>query len=135
MKILFLFLSISIVSFSQNNDSTFIRNIYNKALSEGKSYEDLRELCKKIGARLSGSAEAEMARRDRVALVRLQAAGSAVPRAIGGEVEDSTILHPYLAYHVDQRRRQAQGSLPLHTPSDPLPSLLLRAHCAASRRS
>ncbi len=61
MKILFLFLSISIVSFSQNNDSTFIRNIYNKALSEGKSYEDLRELCKKIGARLSGSAEAEMA--------------------------------------------------------------------------
>jgi len=61
MKILFLFLSISIISFSQNNDSTFIRNVYNKALSEGKSYEDLRELCKKIGARLSGSAEAEMA--------------------------------------------------------------------------
>lgn len=43
------------------NDSTFIKTIYNTALSEGKSYEDLRSLCKDIGARLTGSAEAEMA--------------------------------------------------------------------------
>lgn len=46
---------------AQNNDSIFIREIYNTALSKGKSHEDLRELCKNIGARLSGSAEAEMA--------------------------------------------------------------------------
>jgi hypothetical protein len=38
------------------------------------------------------AAEAEMARRDRVALVRQQAAGSAVPRAIGGEVDERDIL-------------------------------------------
>ncbi len=62
MKILFLFilLNTSLV-FSQLNDSVFIRTIYNEALSRGKSHEDLRELCKDIGARLSGSSEAEMA--------------------------------------------------------------------------
>ncbi|HIP32174.1 MAG TPA: peptidase M28 family protein [Crocinitomicaceae bacterium] len=48
------------LSFSQN-DSIFIRSIYNTALSEGKAYEDLRSLCKDIGARITGSAEAEMA--------------------------------------------------------------------------
>jgi hypothetical protein len=42
-------------------DSIFIRKIYDNALSNGKSYEDLRSLCKDIGARLSGSAEAQMA--------------------------------------------------------------------------
>jgi hypothetical protein len=38
-----------------------LRSIYNEALSKGKAHEDLRELCKDIGARLSGSSEAEMA--------------------------------------------------------------------------
>lgn len=47
-------------SFAQN-DSAFIRSIYNEALSKGHAYEDLRSLCKDIGARLTGSAEAEMA--------------------------------------------------------------------------
>lgn len=61
MRILILFaLLISGVSLAQN-DSIFIRNVYNEALSNGKSYEDLRSLCKDIGARLTGSAEAEMA--------------------------------------------------------------------------
>ncbi len=55
--ILFSALSIS----AQNEDSIFIRKVYNMALSNGESYENLRELCKDIGARVSGSAEAEMA--------------------------------------------------------------------------
>jgi carboxypeptidase Q len=55
--ILFITLSVS----AQNTDSLFIRSIYDQALSEGKAYEDLRSLCKDIGARLSGSAEAQMA--------------------------------------------------------------------------
>ncbi len=42
-------------------DSTFIRSIYNEALSKGHAYEDLRSLCKDIGPRLTGSSEAEMA--------------------------------------------------------------------------
>lgn len=57
----FFFLTIKAVVFSQTNDSTFIRSIYNEALSRGKAYEDLRSLCKDIGARLSGSSQAEMA--------------------------------------------------------------------------
>ena len=43
------------------SDSVIIRTIYDEALSHGKSHEDLRSLCKDIGARISGSAEAAMA--------------------------------------------------------------------------
>lgn len=50
-----------IINLSAQSDSIFIRSIYNTALSNGNSYNDLRSLCKDIGARLSGSAEAEMA--------------------------------------------------------------------------
>ena len=60
--LLFTFLSTSFLSIGQQtSDSLFIRSIYNEALSHGMSYEDLRSLCKDVGARLSGSAEAEMA--------------------------------------------------------------------------
>lgn len=63
MKIasLFLILIVSISTFGQHNDSIFIKSLFNKALLEGKAYEDLRSLCKEVGARLSGSAEADMA--------------------------------------------------------------------------
>ena len=54
------FLLLSYTATAQT-DSTFIRSIYNTALSEGEAYEDLRSLCKDIGARITGSAEAEMA--------------------------------------------------------------------------
>ena len=42
-------------------ESIFIREIFNQALSEGESYQNLQSLCKDIGSRLAGSAEAEMA--------------------------------------------------------------------------
>lgn len=42
-------------------DSSMIRKIYDEALLRGAAYEDLRQLCKQIGPRLSGSAQAEMA--------------------------------------------------------------------------
>ena len=42
-------------------DSTFIRKIYDEALENGQSYQNLEVLCKTIGARITGSAEAEMA--------------------------------------------------------------------------
>jgi hypothetical protein len=62
MKILSsILLFITLSASAQNTDSLFIRSIYDQALSEGKAYEDLRSLCKDIGARLSGSAEAQMA--------------------------------------------------------------------------
>lgn len=61
------FLLVTVVSFtsfvyySQSSDSAFIRRLYDEALSRGHAYENLRSLCKDIGPRLSGSAEAEMA--------------------------------------------------------------------------
>jgi hypothetical protein len=59
LSIIFSLLALSL--HAQKNDSIFIRSIYNEALSHGRSYEDLRSLCKDVGARLSGSAEAQMA--------------------------------------------------------------------------
>ena len=46
---------------SLSQDSLFIRSIYNESLERGKAYMDLKELCKNIGPRLSGSANAAMA--------------------------------------------------------------------------
>ncbi|MCH2233724.1 MAG: M20/M25/M40 family metallo-hydrolase [Crocinitomicaceae bacterium] len=62
-KSLFLILGLVIGSsaFSQKEDSLFIRKIYDEALVEGEAYDNLRYLCKEIGARITGSAEAEMA--------------------------------------------------------------------------
>jgi len=57
----FIFQLTSSISQVNTEDSLFIRNVFDEALTEGKAYEDLRSLCKDIGARLSGSAEAEMA--------------------------------------------------------------------------
>lgn len=62
MKLLFTFLIFtSTLSLKANEDSLFIRKIYTEALVKGQSYENLRSLCKDVGARLTGSAEAEMA--------------------------------------------------------------------------
>lgn len=55
----FTFLSFQVAA--QSTDSAFIRSAYTEALSNGDAYENLRSLCKDIGARLSGSAEAAMA--------------------------------------------------------------------------
>ncbi|MXV50024.1 M20/M25/M40 family metallo-hydrolase [Pedobacter sp. HMF7647] len=46
---------------AQTTDSIQLRKIYDEALINGKSYENLRYLCKNIGPRLSGSANAEKA--------------------------------------------------------------------------
>jgi carboxypeptidase Q len=60
-QVTIIFLLIFSGSFAQDTDSTFIRSLYNEALSKGHAYENLRSLCKDVGARLSGSAEAQMA--------------------------------------------------------------------------
>jgi hypothetical protein len=59
IRIILLF--ICSIGFSQKGDSVFIEKIYNEALVEGKSYENLRSLCKDVGNRLSGTAGAQMA--------------------------------------------------------------------------
>ena len=59
MRYLILFI-FPFIGFAQP-DSVFIRKVYDEALLRGKSYEDLRQLCKDVGPRLSGSSEAQMA--------------------------------------------------------------------------
>lgn len=56
---LLVFLGQFIESYSQ--DSVMIRRIYDQALLNGQAHENLRQLCKDIGPRLSGSAQAQMA--------------------------------------------------------------------------
>jgi len=57
-----LFLSLlSFNSIAQSSDSLVLRSLFDEALEHGESYENLRSLCKDVGARLTGSAEAEMA--------------------------------------------------------------------------
>ena len=51
---------ISTIAIAQD-DEKFIRKIYDEALENGESYQNLEQLCKGIGARITGSAEAEMA--------------------------------------------------------------------------
>lgn len=55
------FVLVFAVGFAQEEDSLALRSIYNEALENGECYENLRSLCKDVGARLTGSAEAEMA--------------------------------------------------------------------------
>jgi carboxypeptidase Q len=49
------------LSFAQNEDSTTIKKISDEILVNGSAYENLRFLCKQIGARLSGSPQAQRA--------------------------------------------------------------------------
>ena len=57
----FLLLFLPSLSFAQQNDSLNISNIYKVALTKSDCYENLRSLCKDIGPRLTGSANAEKA--------------------------------------------------------------------------
>jgi carboxypeptidase Q len=60
-KIFSILLIVTTVNSFAQKDSTFIRKVYDEALVNGESYSNLRTLCKDIGARITGSAEAEMA--------------------------------------------------------------------------
>ena len=51
----------SFSAFAQKDDSLQIRKMFDAALVEGHAYNNLRSLCKDVGARLSGSPEAEKA--------------------------------------------------------------------------
>ncbi len=52
---LFLFMPVTTPVFSQNADSLFIKRISDEILTNGKAYQNLEYLTKKIGARLSAS--------------------------------------------------------------------------------
>ena len=52
---LVLFFLAGTTAFSQNADSVFIKSISDEILTNGKAYENLRQLTKQIGGRLAGS--------------------------------------------------------------------------------
>lgn len=53
------FACLSSAAFSQNTDSTIIKKIADEVMLRSTAYENLRFLCKNIGPRLSGSANAQ----------------------------------------------------------------------------
>lgn len=56
-----LFIGSAISASAQNIDSLFLRKIYDEELVNGQPYQNLQYLCKQIGPRLSGSANAQKA--------------------------------------------------------------------------
>src|SRR5690606_30986869 len=64
MKKIYLLLVLTIMSFNSSlatEDSLMFKKIADEILLKGQCYDDLRELCKNIGNRLSGTSEAEEA--------------------------------------------------------------------------
>ncbi|MFN9802048.1 MAG: M20/M25/M40 family metallo-hydrolase [Bacteroidota bacterium] len=59
--LLLLFTLIAPIARPQKGDSVMVRMIYDEVLANGQCYDRLRELCKGIGHRLAGSAQAERA--------------------------------------------------------------------------
>ncbi|SDL54045.1 PA domain-containing protein [Catalinimonas alkaloidigena] len=85
-------------SFAQTDDAATIQKIYNEALQNGQSYENLRFLTKEIGARLSGSPQAaaavEWGRQvmDTLGLDRVYLQEVMVPHWVRGAREQGRIL-------------------------------------------
>ena len=61
MRILTLLFCLLISNATNAQDEKTLRSLYDVALTESEAYENLRDLCKNIGARLSGSEEADSA--------------------------------------------------------------------------
>ena len=79
-----IFFSLSLLA--QNEDSVIIKKIADDVMQHGQAYDNLRFLCKKIGARLSGSAHA-------------QKAVEATSRMLKEAGVDTVYLQPCLATH------------------------------------
>ena len=89
----FLLLANLLAAQTTREDSIKIRSLFDEALENGHAYENLRELCKDIGHRLSGSPEAEEAVKWGEALLRSYDMDSVwlqpvmVPHWVRGDVE------------------------------------------------
>jgi hypothetical protein len=87
-----------VVTTAQNQDSVWMRKIYNEVLSAGKAYDNLEELTRTIGHRLSGSPQA--AKAVEWAAQKMKDAGADsvwlqevwVPRWVRGEKEKGVII-------------------------------------------
>ncbi|WP_066829983.1 M20/M25/M40 family metallo-hydrolase [Rufibacter ruber] len=92
-------LSFPLTASAQHQDSLFIRKMYDHALTNGKSYEQLRYLTGRIGARLSGSPQAaaavEWARQEmeQMGLDRVYLQEVMVPHWVRGDKEHAAIVN------------------------------------------
>ncbi len=100
MKKIYLFFTVllySLFSFANNEDSLTIRKMANDVLLFGKAYENLRFLCKEVGPRLSGSAQAAKAVIETARMLREAGADTVylqpcmVPHWVRGEKEQGLI--------------------------------------------
>ena len=79
-------------------DSVALRKLYDEALTRGQSYENLRYLCTTIGARLSGSAQAQQAvdwgrlTMEKMGLDRVYLQEMMVPHWVRGQKEKGDIV-------------------------------------------
>jgi carboxypeptidase Q len=83
---LLLFICLPILAISQNADSVFIKKLSDEILTNGKAYEQLRHLTKKIGGRLAGSPQ----------MVQAEKWGAATLREVGA---DKVIMQETMVPH------------------------------------
>ncbi|MBI1341604.1 MAG: M20/M25/M40 family metallo-hydrolase [Terrimonas sp.] len=69
-RAIFIFILIPFISIGQQSDSAIIKKISDEILIHGQAYENLRFLCKKVGARLSGSPQAAKAVRETARMLK-----------------------------------------------------------------
>ncbi|AMM51546.1 peptidase M28 [Rufibacter sp. DG15C] len=117
-------LAVSLGASAQNQDSLHIRKIYDEALANGKSYEQLRYLTTRIGGRLSGSPQAaaavEWARQEmeKMGLDRVYLQEVMVPHWQRGEKEEAYIVNSKISPNQQVNVIALGGSVP--TPSQGL---------------
>jgi carboxypeptidase Q len=96
--IVFAFL-FTVKGFSQNEDSAMIKKFSDEILTNGRAYENLRHLTKKIGARLSGSPQMVKAEKWGVQVMKESGADKAwlqecmVPHWVRGGKEKAEVLY------------------------------------------
>ncbi|HEX8313988.1 MAG TPA: M20/M25/M40 family metallo-hydrolase [Flavisolibacter sp.] len=92
----------ALFGFSQNEDSLFIKRISDFILTQGKSYDDLRYLTKKVGPRLSGSPGMYKAEQWGVTTMKEAGADKAwlqecmVPHWVRGGKDEAYVLLPVM---------------------------------------
>ena len=98
-KIFLLTLMVSfLLADAQKRDSMAVKRIVDEVMTNGKAYENLRFLCKKIGARLSGSPQAQKAVEATAKMLKEAGADTVylqpcmVPHWVRGEKEQGKIL-------------------------------------------
>ncbi len=98
-KVFFLiFTSLALTALSQKRDSIAIKRIVDETMTNGRAYENLRFLCKQIGARLSGSPQAQKAVEATARMLKEAGADTVylqpcmVPHWVRGDKEQGKIL-------------------------------------------